>query len=176
MNARGFAIGLAVVLVTSLPLSAQTRQGGCVRVVAGSDQKNGGAFDSVFSATGVLDIDLGILLTPGTVNRFSDVGVFEFRIFGPTGALYESKKVPFTSDPSKRGKPVNVEGYPHPMPLQELKSVSFDRQKHFEAWVRMPVAGTPIINNSLYGTWTVAAYINGDNLPCAADTTFEITP
>lgn len=157
----------------AVPAFAQ-RSGGCAQVSVGSDQKNNGQYDTTFSATSVLDIDLSVVFAPGTVNRLGEDHVVELRVFTPSGALYQSIAVPFTSDASKNGKPTKVEGYPHPVKLQTLKSTTLRGQPHYKVAARLPVAGTPIINNSLYGVWNAQAFVDGDTLPCASAATFRI--
>ena len=39
----------------------------------------------------------------------------------------------------------------------------------------MPVAGTPIVHNSLYGQWTATAYLDDDVEPCSPTKAFLIT-
>jgi hypothetical protein len=41
---------------------------------------------------------------------------------------------------------------------------------------RLPVAGTTIVNNSLYGTWKAEAYFEGERTACAKARSFVIKP
>jgi hypothetical protein len=41
---------------------------------------------------------------------------------------------------------------------------------------RLPVAGTTIVNNSLYGTWKAEAYLVGEQTACARARSFVINP
>jgi hypothetical protein len=41
---------------------------------------------------------------------------------------------------------------------------------------RLPVAGTDVVNHSLYGTWTVSAHVDGATQPCSRARAFSLTP
>lgn len=164
---------LALASVTSL---AAQNGGGCVQVVMGSEQKNKGQVETTFSATQILDIDFAVVFTPGAVKRFSGDHVVEFRVFTPSGSLYQTIPVSFSSDESKKGKETRVFGLPYPVKLQTPKTKSVNNQPHLAISGRIPVAGTPIINNSLYGLWRVEAFIDGETMPCAGSAAFTITP
>ena len=154
-------------------LPALAQQGGCVAVAVSSEQKGGGKFETTFSATQVIDVDFSIVFTPGAAKRFLDGNhTVEFRILTPRGHLYQSMTIPFTADPARKGEKVKVEGYPDPMPLRVTESVD----NHVRVFARMPVAGTPIITSSVYGTWTAQAYVDGETVPCAKAATFTMTP
>lgn len=174
MISRGTAV-LVTLVALLLPSAAQA--GGCAGLAFSSAQKNAGAFDTTFSATKVLDVDLFVLFTPGVVNRFSAGDhQLEVRVFTPRGFLYQSIAIPFTSDSTKHGKPQKLDGYPHAKPVQGLRDVTFGKGKFLGTAVRLPVGGTMISTNSLYGTWQAEAFIDGEALKCSQPATFSITP
>ena len=41
---------------------------------------------------------------------------------------------------------------------------------------RLPVAGTDVVNHSLYGTWTVSAHVDGATRPCSRVRAFSLKP
>jgi hypothetical protein len=41
---------------------------------------------------------------------------------------------------------------------------------------RLPVAGTDVVNHSLYGTWTVSAHVDGATRPCSRARAFSFKP
>lgn len=169
------AVSAAVVLLLSSGVAvAQTRQGGCASVVLASAEKNKGAFDSTFSATSIVDLDIAALFTPGVVQRFGGAHRLEVKIYSPSGNLYQSVAVPFTSDSSKKGEKTQLADYPNPLPTVVLEEVNHGG-RHFAARVKLPVAGTPIVANSLYGTWSAVAHVDGEALPCASAARFTIT-
>jgi hypothetical protein len=167
-----FALLLAA---AALPLAAQSSSHGCVAVTAGSPQKNGGKFDASFSATQVIDIDFSIVFTPGAAQRFSGDHLVEFRISGPRGHLYQSMTIPFTADDA-HGKKVAIPTYPAPVETKTLAPTQYAGAQHMYVAATLPVAGTSIVSNGLYGTWTAQAYVDGDPLACSQPVRFTITP
>jgi len=162
------------------------RDKSCLAIVAGSMQKLGknGKDDkerefengaSSFSATKVLDLDFAIVFSQDVAAQFTNVHVVEFRILTPNGNLYQSISIPMTSDPSKLGQKHRVAGYPDLIPVQVLQSISHNGGKGMLARVTLPIAGTPIISNSLYGTWTAMALVEDDATPCSTPLRFTIT-
>jgi hypothetical protein len=155
------------------PLFAQS--GGCTGLVFGSEQKARGKFDTTFSATQIIDLDLSVTFPPGVANKFTGDHVAEVRIMTPRGHLYQSMSVPFTSDASRKGAAVSVNGYPDKLPLRVLDEVTAGNGKQLRVFVTLPVAGTPIMTNSMYGTWTAQAFIDGEPLACSKPAPFTIT-
>jgi hypothetical protein len=166
---------LTLLFAAALPLAAQSSSHGCVAVTIGSPQKNGGRFDTSFSATDVVDIDFAIVFTPGVAQRYSGDHLVEFRILGPRGHLYQSMTIPFTAD-SGNGRKVAVAGYPAPLQTKALAPVQYSGAQHMYVAATLPVAGTSIVSNGLYGTWTAQAYVDGDPLACSQAARFQITP
>ena len=166
---------LTVIIAMAFPMTLMAQQGGCVSVAVGSQEKGGGKFEATFSATEILDVDFSVIFTPGAVKQFSGDHEVEFRVFTPRGHLYQSITIPFSADESQRGKKKKIAGYPRPVDVQVLESVDFDKKKHMGVKVRMPVAGTMIVNNSLYGSWSAQAYVDGETVPCSKPVQFAIT-
>jgi hypothetical protein len=162
-----------VAFALAAPLLAQ--QGGCAGVVFGSDQKNKGRFDSSFSATQIIDIDLSVLFPPGIAAKFAGNHKVEVRISTPRGHLYQSMTVPFTTDATRKGARVSIAGYPDPLEMQVLEEVGTANGKQLRAFVRLPVAGTPIVSNSIYGIWTAQAYVDDEPVACSKPAQFQIT-
>jgi len=167
------AIAVALTTVAPSPAAAQ----GCAGVVVGSEQKLNGQFTASFSATGILDIDITALFVPGTVKRFGDgEHTVEVRIHTPRGYLYQSIAVPFSSDPARAGKSQRIDGYPHPIPVQAMKQVKHNNGNFYAVSARLPVGGTMISANSLYGAWSAEVYVDGEPLRCSQPTQFTINP
>ena len=169
---RGVVYALLAALAFSIPAFAGT---GCVGVAISSDQSDGGKFGTTFSATQIVDVDFSILFPPGVAKQFAGDHLVEFRIFTPRGGLYQSVTIPFTSDTNRAGQLIHVEGYPDPQALHLLGDVTYNNAKHSRVFVRLPVAATPIITNSLYGTWSAGAYVDGDAISCSKPASFVIT-
>lgn len=158
-------------------LGASSLQAECVAIAVGSEQKNAGKFDATFSATKIIDLDFSVVFTPGGAKRFLNGNhEVEFRVFTPRGHLYQSVAIPFTADPSRKNEKVKVEGYPDPMPLRLLNDVTYNKGNHVRVSAPLPVAGTAIMSNSLYGTWMAQAYVDGETVPCSKAVSFTLTP
>ena len=67
-------------------------------------------------------------------------------------------------------------GFPRPLEVQLLapaRRASASRGD-YELQARLPVAGTSITLSSLYGTWSVEPYLDGEPEPCGPATKFTI--
>ena len=157
-----------LILLLMLPvLPSAFAEGGCARVVVGNDEKGSPAF----SATQILDVEFSVAFVRGAVNRFSkgDHEV-EIRISTPGGHHYQSFVIPFTSDEKLEGRMRRVARYPDPIAIQQLK----EKGNLLEVRGKLPVAGTLIVTNSLYGTWTIEAFVDGEPVRCAPAVQFTI--
>lgn len=164
----------------------------CMAVVVGSreklgrgnsqnEQEFGGSQQGAngvrtFEATKVLDLDFAIVFSPQTLAQYGNSHWVEFRVLGPKGNLYESLAIPFTADGNRTGERHRVPGYPELIPVQVLEPITIGQGSGMIAKVRLPVAGTPIVSNSLYGKWRAVAYIDGEAVACSLPAEFTITP
>lgn len=154
--------------------------GQCVGVVVSSPEAPNRRVS--FSATKIVDLQFGALLR----SRISGEHVLNLKVYTPKGHLYQQLDVPFrggvvngatnpaeaTSGPRMR----RVEGYPQPMPEQELVAARTPTgQRGYRVSARLPVAGTSIMASSLYGKWKVVPHLDGSLKACGAATVFSIT-
>lgn len=107
-----------------------------------------------FSASSILDLKLEAALSPAVKGQHQ----LEFKVFTPKGHLYQSL-------PATMAAPAAVP----------------DRRKRENpkrtAAATLPVAGTTIVTNSLYGQWRVEAYLDGErDTACARPVSFAIEP
>lgn len=122
--------------------------------------------------------------------------VVEMRVFMPGGRLYQSLAAPVaiaSGSPAARAAApshARLQGYPFPVAVQRPETVAADTGTssvdgsgaaaasggglRATVTLTLPVAGTPIVNSSLYGNWTVRAYVDGSPSACAT-TPFKIT-
>jgi hypothetical protein len=108
--------------------------------------------------------------------------LMELKVFTPSGFLYQSLTVPFaggavpaTDGPHAAAPQLRpVPGYPRPLEVQRLVPVRSSGRPEYELGVRLPVAGTSITQSSLYGTWSVQAFLDGQAEPCGPPTRFTI--
>lgn len=183
-----FPILVVVVLNAASPaLAKSNKDRSCLSVVAGSPQKpwSGGKDEgekkygkieaAVFSATEVIDVQFAIVFSKSVAAQFSDVHMVEFRIYTPQGHLYESITIPMTTNSRRSGERHRVPGYPDLVPVQVLQSIRRGGGQGMFAEVTLPVAGTSIVSNSLYGPWKAEAVVEDEIAACAQPMTFTIT-
>jgi hypothetical protein len=173
---------MTVVLLLAASAAMAQQGGGCAALAFRSPQA-GGDFQTTFSATKIIDLELVILfhsgsgsaIPPGMLQGLNDTHVLELRIFTPRGNLYQSTQVAFTADSSKKNSFVRLDSYRQPQQVQLLSDITFQKNKQVGVVTTLPVAGTPIIQNSLYGLWRAEAYVDDQRLPCSKAATFTIT-
>jgi hypothetical protein len=135
--------------------------------------------DGVFSATRILDLQLDTVFGRAP----SGPHTLYLKVFTPRGHLYQVLTVPFTSaakppgsgaaaPPQKRW----VEGYPQPLEEKTLKTVTHEGVAAYQVSVTLPVAGTSIMTNSLYGQWKAEPYLDQQVTPCGDPRSFVINP
>jgi len=104
-----------------------------------------------FSAAEVLDLEFQVLIRPDLLAGRS----LELKILTPKGHLYQTLALPAPSDPDAAPQ---------------------RRSRYRTVTARLPVAGTTIVNNSLYGAWKAEAYLAGERNACAKARSFVINP
>jgi hypothetical protein len=104
-----------------------------------------------FSAAEVLDLEFQVLIRPDLLAGRS----LELKILTPKGHLYQTLDLPAPS---------------------EAPDAEKRRSRYRTVTARLPVAGTTIVNNSLYGTWKAEAYLAGERTACAKPRSFLIEP
>ncbi len=182
---RSIPLLLAAVIAAPL-MSAPKADKKCLAVVVGSPQslsnKGNSAAErefeggiATFSATKVLDIEFAIVFAPSVANQFSNAHPVEFRVYTPQGNLYESISVPVTNDKKRAGEKHRVASYPDLIPIQVLQPITHGGGSGWFAHVTLPVAGTPIVSNSLYGTWSAEALVEDEVAPCSQRARFTMT-
>jgi hypothetical protein len=110
-----------------------------------------------FRGSKILDIHLGAVFP----RRLTGPHTVQLKVFTPTGNLYQTFTVPFTGDagPGNRRGVRRVPGFPRALQVQAMQSAG---SSGFFVSSVLPVAGTWITTNSLYGHWRVEAYLDGD--------------
>ena len=179
-------IALFTALAIALPLFAAKPDKSCLAVAVGSKEalsnkgnnKDEREFEggvTTFSATQVLDVQFAIIFSVQVSKQFSNAHNVEFRVYTPQGNLYQSITIPVTNDPKRAGERHRVPGYPDLVPVQVLQPINHGKGQGLFATVTLPVAGTPIVSNSLYGEWRAEALVEDEIAPCAQPATFVIT-
>jgi hypothetical protein len=148
----------------------RTRRPECVAVLVTSPQQPATSRQhGPFSATRILDVRFGTVLRRQLVGPH----LLELKVQTPRGHLYQTLTVPFTAAGQSRGER-HVDGYPRPMREQETRAVSQEGARGYEVSATLPVGGTAIMSNSLYGEWRVQPFLDG--ALCGQAASFEIRP
>jgi hypothetical protein len=85
------------------------------------------------------------------------VHTVHFRVYTPNGHLYQDLSARFAVEEAAEG----------------AKSRKPQRPR---VGARLPVGGTSITTNSLYGKWRVVPSLDDETRPCASATAFKIAP
>ena len=130
--------------------------------------QTGETADFDFPATGILDLDFDVdFEEPPTGDH-----LLRLRVLTPHGHLYQEMTQPFSADASRRGLSRAVEGFPRPLPVAVIEPAGAAAGTVTVGW---PVAGTAIVHSSLYGAWTVEAYLDDEATPCGPATSFRLS-
>lgn len=161
---------LAAAQEASEETAAPTCRGLTVAAIPASSSTDRG-----FSARNVLDLQFRVQL-PGQ-NTPAQV---EMRYFTPAGHLYQVVQVPVASEGSlETERPLPDHPFPVKVARVEVRaprgkgSDGTDRER-FVTMPSLPVAGTVIAQNSLYGAWRAEAWPAGAQSPCTLS--FTIRP
>ena len=113
-----------------------------------------------FSASQILDLEFQVLFPPSLKGTHQ----LELRVMTPKGHLYQSLSVPFS------GQNVSEdEGH-------QSRGRRTRQSRTLAAKATLPVGGTTIVTSSLYGKWSVEAYLDGAQKTCAPPQSFVIEP
>jgi hypothetical protein len=167
-------IGALVVLAQAAPASSlaadrERSRGACRALLVTSPQEPTPGRSVSFSASHILDVRFDAQLRQHATGPH----LLELKVLTPRGHLYQTLAVPFTGPRLGRGTRV-VDGYPQPLPEQETRAVLRNGQRSFEVSATLPVGGTAITTNSLYGAWHVQPILDGQ--VCGPTATFQIVP
>jgi hypothetical protein len=134
--------------------------------------------DGRFSTRKILDLDFETRLERPAYGDH----VLHFRVFTPSGFLYQELSAPFTWPRPDRGRkgaqndavPVSA-SRTQGLPVQLLgESGARGGHRRDTLRARLPVAGTSITMSTLYGRWTVQAFLDDRTRPCSALRRFTI--
>lgn len=121
-----------------------------VQVSSPQTAPRSGDYVPSFSATAILNLRIRTL-----VGQAAGPGTLYLRLFTPRGHLYQTLIVPYTVP--------RVGGAPFPA---RLVRTAID--------ATLPVAGTSIMTDGLYGQWVVEPWLGGATTPCGPARTFAI--
>lgn len=110
-----------------------------------------GAPPRVFSAAEVIDLTL----TTAFGRRLDGIHWLELRLYTPQGFHYQTLGLPFDAG---------------------VRESHGRRPRRASASATLPVAGTSIMTEALYGRWRVVPFLDGSAEPCGPERLFEIGP
>ena len=136
--------------------------------------------DGRFSTRKILDLDFETRLE----RPFYGDHVLHFKVFTPSGFLYQELRVPFTWPRPRRGHKSDQDeaqavpvaaSYPRGLPVQVLGDADARRgRERGRLRARLPVAGTSITMSTLYGRWPIQAFLDDKTRPCSPLRRFTI--
>jgi len=163
---KHFIVAVAVLILAAPVLAGDF----CAWVeVSSPEAPEAGADGKPFSARQVLDLELTVLLQ-GDV---SGDRLLELRLITPRGHHYETLTLPISTD-SRSAAQRRVPTYPRPLDVQVLQRVDSRQGEAQRAVLSLPVAGTAIVTNGLYGTWTVEVLVDGRHMTCELLNSFAL--
>ena len=106
--------------------------------------------------------------------------LLELKLYTPNGHLYQVLTIPVSvgakAATAKAKKAVKVDGFPKALEAQSVETNMNKATKRHFATATLEVAGTFITTNSLYGTWEVAAFLDGEQIRTIGNRRFKIQP
>jgi hypothetical protein len=164
------ALGLAGHAAAAPAPDAAPRGGSCLalEIASPQDSSRQGRIPE-FSATAILDLRFTAVL-----RRPDDHGIVKLKLFTPNGYLYQTLSVPFVTDAGGAPQARHVDGSSRASVEQKAERASSGADYRVEG--RLPVAGTLIVNEGLFGRWTVEPWLDGAAAPCLATRAFVIKP
>jgi hypothetical protein len=145
----------------------------CSAMIVSADETkdNSARRGKSFRATAIMDVKVRAVI-PASVT-VGDDEIVRFRFTTPLGHHYQTIEVPVASSKKPGERERRRSGYPFPLKAQQPKPLDVDGKQAQAVESRLLVAGTAIMENGLYGLWTVEGLV-GDARPCEA--TFRLEP
>jgi hypothetical protein len=165
------ALGLVGASAASEPPTVRAPRGGscaAVEVVSPQDPTRQGRTPE-FSATRIIDLRItAVLRAPDSR------GIVRLKVFTPGGHLYQTIAVPFVAGGDTAPQSRHVDGSRRAVLEQRAQPGAAAVEYRVET--RLPVAGTLITTEGLYGRWTIEPWLDGASQPCLAPKAFVIEP
>ena len=118
-----------------------------------------------FSATAIVSLNLETL-----IRRTDGHGTLYLRIFNPRGNLYQTLTLPYVARAATAGAPAA----PVPGREQVAVPVASGRLVRYRVEARLPVAGSTIMTDALYGQWRAEPWLAGGLSACGPGAAFII--
>jgi len=121
-----------------------------------------------FSATAIVSLNLETL-----IRRSDGRGTLYLKIYNPRGNLYQTLTLPYVARASAPHSTEPAAPVPTGREQSALPVVS-GRLVRYRVDARLPVAGTTIMTDALYGQWRVEPWLAGGTAACGPGTAFII--
>lgn len=156
-------------------LSAGAAEPPCSRLlVAKSDAP--AAYVTSVSAVDTLDLDLVVALPWKLAKEWKKEHTMEIDVLNPLGNLYQTIDFPFVVEKRGRRSSLFSPGQKEPVEAEFLTLSGQGQDKYLGVKARLPVAGSSIMQSSMYGTWSVVTRVDGAVISCrGASSTFELS-
>jgi hypothetical protein len=147
----GVLVSLAVGGDVALAEGSTRPTGTCAAAAVSAPGRPNGR--TTYSARKVVDLELAVRPR----GRLVGAHTVHFKVYTPNGYLYQDLSARFDVEDATAGA----------RPRQP---------RRLRVGVRLPVGGTSITTNSLYGKWRVVPFLDDETRPCASATVFRIAP
>jgi hypothetical protein len=155
------------------PAAAREWRPSCARLAVTSPQQ--GRQGRGFSASAIVGLEFEAAIHSGYL---VEDHLLELKLYTPRGHLYQVLSVPFTVELPSRDEPpreVRVDRRRRPLRRHHTRQLEGEDGIRHRVSASIPVAGSWIVTNSLYGTWRVDAYLDGSENRCGSRR-FRVVP
>ncbi len=128
--------------------------------------------NSSFRATRILDLGLEVRFAAG----FAGDHVLHVKLLTPKGHHYQTLTAPVATGAAPAAALRPVEGFPRPLAVLLARAAAGGAAGETSVLQTLPVAGTAIVSNALYGQWTATPYLDDETEPCGPSANFFIVP
>jgi hypothetical protein len=172
---KRIAILLAVTGIASAAAAEAPASSGCSAIEVTAPGLHKQPREPRFSTREILDLDFETRLE----RKVQDgEHVLHFKVLTPSGFLYQDLAMPFTwGRPGRRDRDplAPAAAVSNGVPIQMLGHSPDGRGPARQSLrARLPVAGTSITMSTLYGRWTVQAFLDDHTRPCSPPRVFAI--
>jgi len=172
---KRIAILLAVIgIASAASAEAQPAPSGCSAIEVTAPGLRKQPRELRFSTREILDLDFETRLE----RKVQDgKHVLHFKVLTPSGFLYQDLAMPFSWGRPGRHDPAlaPAAAVSSGVPIQALGNSPDGRGPARQSLrARLPVAGTSITMSTLYGRWTVQAFLDDHTRPCSPPRVFAI--
>ncbi len=122
----------------------------------------------IFDVTQFLDLHFDILLDGGLIGDH----IVALELQTPAGHLYQRIEIPMATEVEGGDRIRRLPGLPNPVPIQPAVRHQSNGLDRWMIGSDLPVAGTSIVNSSIYGRWSLQVFLDGQLLECEGDCGF----